>query len=367
MNKKVGILNFQHSDQNYGAVLQAAALQRVVENNGYSSEHINLIPKDHTVLKMFLQEVKKFIKLKLNLIESPPKNSEIFENFRKQYIKRTISKYHNEIDLNNEVFKYDAVIVGSDQVWRPPTANNLLESYFLSFISDEVKKISYAASFGVDYWPKKDDIELTNKIKNLVNRFDAVSVREDSGVDICKRYFEVDATHVLDPVLLVGEVFFNEIIDSNKNTNEFSDIVYYKLDIDDEFLNFVDNLSKDNNYSLENIYYVYKEKNRYYNTVHDWLAKLKNSNLVITDSFHATCFAILFNKEFICISNERRGLARLESLLKMLKIENRLFNELDVEKIKLTFKNKIAYKNVNKILEEKRKESLDFLISALDK
>ncbi len=365
---KIGVLNFQHSDQNYGAVLQAAALQSILASIGQTSEHINLIPQDRTLFRRFLQNSAQFTKSILGIIESAPKSKEVFESFRIKYINRTKNTYRSNEDLKNEDFHYDAVIVGSDQVWRPPTANNLLESYFLSFAKKDVKKIAYAASFGVDYWPKENDAVLTEKVSELAKRFHRISTREDTGVEICKRHFDVEANQVLDPVLAVGREFFQNIISNevSEPNDKYADLVYYKLDIDNTFLTCIDEISDAIDYSAENIYYLYKGKSRYYNSVPDWLSKIRNSNLVITDSFHAVCIAILFNKEFICCANKRRGLARLESLLKMLKIENRIHYELDSTKIKNILNSPIDYIKTNSILETKRVFSIEFLKNALE-
>ncbi|EPZ8358848.1 polysaccharide pyruvyl transferase family protein [Enterobacter hormaechei] len=379
MNKiqKIGIINFQYSDHNYGAVLQAAALEKVLERKGFSVKHIDFISTPEKIIspiviaKKILKRIglttiiKKILGRKI-LIKHDVSNQEAFENFRKRWINRT-KRFDTFESLKNEPLDFDAVIVGSDQVWRPTMYNrrNDYKVYFLSFLKKGCKKISYAASFGVDYWEVKDEI-VTSEIADMVRGFDAISVREKSGISICKNIFLADSTHVLDPTLLAGKGIFDEIIASyNEIDVTCKQIVYYKLDVDDIFLSNIQQFSAYKNKKVTNIYYNKVETGYAYYSVGQWLSNIRESEIVITDSFHCVCFCILFHKDFICCINESRGLSRLKSLLMMLGIEDRICSSDDDFINKYNNLRPIDYSVVDNILLKQRILSEEFLMNSL--
>ncbi|WP_413506106.1 polysaccharide pyruvyl transferase family protein [Photobacterium phosphoreum] len=367
--KSIGIVNYQFSDRNYGAVLQAAALHWVIGNKlGYKSEHINYIPVTIKLslighLKYKIGNVLRSLKLKKEIIRySDFKNKNVFEDFRIKYLPRSNDVYSSLDELKSSSFDYTHVVVGSDQVWRPSYTENSTLVYFLDFLPSNVKKISYAASFGNDSWELDiDTLEHKNVVKAL-NQFNSISVREDSGVNICKNIFDKDVMHVLDPTLLAGKEFFEDIInDSIESESESeSEIVYYKLEIDGEFTSFISSLENKTGYKSENIYYNKVNNNYYYYSVDEWLYKIKKSKIIITDSFHCVCFSILFNKQFIYYPNDNRGLSRLNSLLGLLGLENRIYKA----DIKNHFRS-IDYEIVNSRLDKLRESSMNFLIEGL--
>lgn len=375
--QQVGIINFQYSDHNYGAVLQAAALENVVKGKGFTVKHIDFIssPEKKTNPISIAKKISKQIGLtkliktilgKKIVIKHDVSNHEVFENFRKAWINRT-KRFDSLESLQNERLVFDAVIVGSDQVWRPAMYNrrNDYKVYFLSFLPSTCKKISYAASFGVDYWEVTDK-SVTSDIASLVHHFDAVSVREESGISICKNIFQKDSTHVLDPTLLAGTDFFDTIIASEvKIDSTPKQIVYYKLDVDDIFTSNIEQFGLYNNKEVTNIYYNRVGNKFSYYTVGQWLSNIKESEIVITDSFHCVCFCILYHKDFICCVNESRGLSRLKSLLMMLGIEDRICSSDDnfIETYKRL--RPIDYTKVDEILSNERVLSEGFLINNL--
>lgn len=370
IKNKIGLLNFQYSDHNYGAVLQAAALENVVKQLGYNAEHINYIPYNNgfknRFKKSFFGHLVKVILGKSSFFNYVT-NQNAFENFRQEWITRTPISYHTSSDLDDISSNYNAIIVGSDQVWRQSMHSTPTDTYayYLQFASDTTLRISYAASFGVDYWETSENKQKETAIKNSILKFDSISVRESSGVDICAKQFNKKAEHVLDPTLLVDKAFFEKII-SGINLEKNSNIVYYKLDVSISFTEQLTNFANKKNLSLENIYFQKEKLFNKYIPVNMWLYKIKNSDLVITDSFHCVCFSIIFNKDFLCIRNKKRGESRLISLLDSLKLSDRLIDEAELshtlDKIK-----KINYSKINLTLEEKKIESFKFLKDALKK
>lgn len=245
----------------------------------------------------------------------------------------------------------------------PNIQTNLPMCVFCLLASVKTKKIAYAASFGLDYWeePKTD---LKEKIQSSIKMFKAISVREDSGVNICKDIFDVDAVSVLDPTLLVQHKFYENI--TSKFKGQISqNIVYYKLDPDRSFNKNIGTISEMLNTDSENIYYKNEFGKRYFSNVYEWLAKIAGTKLVVTDSFHCTCFAIVFRKNFICVANEVRGLGRFRSLLSKFALENRLISELSLANYEKLIECTIDYSNIEKKMNGLRQNSINFLKNAL--
>ena len=341
-SKKIGLINFHYSDHNYGAVLQAGALADVISQLGYSVEHIDFIPAKiahKKNLRQFLISVlqvlgvKSLIKRLLGkqiYIQQHVVGGEVFEYFRNTWVARSQQTYTSASQLSSVGASYSVVIVGSDQVWRPNMFVNKqqdVDAYFLSFLPDSVTRVSYAASFGVDHWEETQDISLSQRVRSAMEKFSAVSVREQSGVAICRDSFGIVAQHVLDPTLLNGVEFFERVIAEAGVSQQNENVVYYKLDVDAEFIAAIDSIGQFLQAPIEDIYYQKSESGYHYIPVADWLAKIRDSKFVVTDSFHCVCLAILFNKEFICFANKGRGLARLQSLLASVGIEGRLCDE----------------------------------------
>jgi hypothetical protein len=356
MKYNVGVLNFQYSDHNYGAVLQGYALQHKLKSYGLNVEHINFKPKAPSGL---LQKLKKRIKIFLTN-DALVKDTAVFERFRMSFLHRSRQEFNSLDDLMKESFNYEHAIVGSDQVWRARKNGEYAEVYFLSFLARNVNKVAYAASFGTDCWEYEDDENQTSKFAQLARQFNAISVRENTGVDICEVNFNVDAIHVLDPTLLSSSQIFEDIA-SSSSVSASTKIVHYKLDKTPEFYDLLSKIESIKGLDSLDIYHKRVGKHKEFYEVNDWLKFIFDSKLVITDSFHCVCFSILFRKDFLIISNEERGNARLESLLELLQIEDRV---IDVNQ-PLSEVKSIDYSRVYEILEIERSNSEQFLLKAL--
>jgi len=367
--KKIGIVNYHYSNHNYGAVLQAAALHNYVNSTlGLQAEHIDYkppvtVPKWVVKLKNVINGYLMDLGVKEKKITHDAfKNPYIFEEFRSEWLPRSKNCFHSFEVLNRTEFNYTHVIVGSDQVWRPSYTGKSSLVYFLAFLNKNVQKISYAASFGNDSWELPKDE--TQAIVDEVKTFKAISVRESSGVDICRNTFGIDAEHVLDPTLLVGRVFFDSII-GKESAKCDSGIVYYKLDIDSKFEKYISDVSKKLALPSTNIYYSSYGRAHYYLKVEDWLKEIRDSQIVITDSFHCVCLAILFEKPFLYYPNDNRGVTRLESLLTLLDLQHHIYRD-GMDLIELTHRlTMVDYESVKEKLLKLRKSSANFLTNAL--
>ena len=359
---KIGILT-HHYANNYGALLQAYALSTVLRNIGHQPTIINRI---HNKPTEKIQQPKWKMAISTLLQNHFNKG---FNRFRQYYLQPMTHLIHDELNMETIADMFDAVIVGSDQVWRMGYSKGLGFNFFLDFVPDQVSKISYAASFGSDEF--EGDKETVIKVRHLLARFKAISVREDSGITLCKNLFNSDAIHVLDPTLLLMPDDYEKLISKAKINAGEKFIVRYLLDPTPEKIKITEQIAFNNKSAIKNIYKEseseFSLKNHrwslskfIYPSIALWISGIKNAEFVVTDSFHGVAFSILFNKQFVCIANPERGLSRMTSLLKQFELMDRLIIDTNKEQ---DFKKlpSIDYHRVNQVLEKERKKSLNFL------
>lgn len=345
---KIGIFTFAKGD-NYGAVLQAYALKEVLVNMGYKVVFIHLTwdTWKYKILSLFTPLSRRF------------------DSFRKEFLGSFTKECHTKEDLVQVSRDFDYCIMGSDQIWNPTITTHRALFYFGDFLPDYVKRLSYAASFGYSEWKFP---ELTEDIKNCLKRFNAISVREDEAVDICRNTFEREAVKVLDPTLLYGN--FSALLEKPSCKGsvvgfKFSpSIMYYNLlhqianELDTVPL-LMDGLSKT---TLKSGLFMNRS---WFPSPQTWVTNIANARFVVTDSFHCMAFSIIFNKEFVVIPSNPALQSRMTSLLSDLGLSDRLFNSHEeVLNSKIWYRS-IDYTQVNKKLEVLRKKSMDFLREAL--
>ena len=356
-SRKIAILNFYYSISNYGAVLQAYALEKYLLELGYDAYTLNY--------RNFSKRPDLFLQMMLQYWFQ----RNCFSRFRKKWLRLTNPVYFLECQLNWAKWDFDTFIVGSDQVWRQNINSRFLSAYYLPFLSGTEKRIAYAVSFGKDVWEAKPHI--TKAAKCEVEKFKAISVREFSGVGICRDIFGVEAEHVLDPTLLVGRNYFDTIIGTDSSDRPKNKIVYYKLDPDGDFNRCLEYLSEQLSRPVKNIYYseikeALSGKQYVYFEVEEWLREIRDAEFVVTDSFHCICFCLLFEKQFIYFPNTERGLTRLESLLGLLGLRERIYGSMEDYQSRKDWKEVIDYDVVNAILESEREKSALFLKNTLE-
>lgn len=301
---------------NYGGYLQNYALQKVLHRMGMDAFTLNIAFKK-TPWWMYLCSWTKSLlylcipgrKRKFAKIQKTEKRKSAFDDFISSKICLT-KKLKSPLMMSKEMNSANAFVVGSDQVWRPKYAP-CLQNAFLDFVTScEIKKISYAASFGVDKWEYPD--KQTAKCSILAKKFNAISVREKSGVKLCKDHLGVDATWVLDPTLLLKKEDYLKLCqDVSVNNSRF--MAVYVLNMNDSVRDTYESLAKEKNLEIK---FFAADANATL-SVPEWIAMFRDASYVVTDSFHGTVFSIIFEKEFKCIYNETRGAARFESLLNL--------------------------------------------------
>ena len=362
---KIGILTF-HYGNNYGGLLQTFALCEILKEIGHQPIIINRLPN---------KKKKSLLKHLKNLNHALFKNYiyKAFQNFRDEQLQPQTQIIYDDDKINAISMQFDAVIVGSDQVWRM-NYTNVGFNYFLDFVPKEIKKIAYAASFGKENFDGDNATKL--KIEKLLKRFTAISVREDSGLSICKTQFNIDAVHLIDPTLLLSADDYQTLIEEKVNYKESKFLAYYFLDSNDTKLKLIARASEYMELNMKNISYssiypysikqlLIQYKRLKYTSFSDWLNNIKNSKFVITDSFHGVAFSIIFGKQFICIANQQRGLARMNSLLRLLGLMDRLI--YDDDQLNYNFKSllPIDYNRINSIIFNEKVKAIDFLKNAL--
>ena len=278
---------------------------------------------------------------------------------------------HNERELAAAGrLEVDAYVVGSDQTWRPRYVYDV-RHYFLSFVPADrpVLRIAYAPSFGTAHCEYPPALEAM--CRPLARRFDAVSVREAEGVRLCAEHFSVQAQHVLDPsMLLTSDDYRSLLIAAPKDAAIPAPFVGYSLiDFSAYNLNMIQQIasilqlpSRRLNAKIDD--YRAPMAERIPPAIEDWLGGINQSHLLVADSFHATVFAILLNRPFIVLANQERGLSRLQSLLSMVGLENRLVSSPE-QITPALLEEDIDWASVNTRLAEQRQASMKFLINAL--
>lgn len=376
---KVAILT-QPLGHNYGGLLQAYALQTVITGLGVDAETLNR-RKPVSRLKVAREYLKSSFKYARGRIQSVPtekKKRIVFENLEGFLNERM--KLSPAITSTPQLIQYckslrfDAFIVGSDQVWRPRYSPDLT-NFFLDFTLTEelahAKKISYAASFGVDAWEFSD--KETSECGFLLRRFDAVSVREESAVVLCRDRMSVTAEWVLDPTMLLPREHYESIASRARSLDKKEGVLRYILDpseIKSGVVRYVEHCLGKESFSVKPEISLPETRVEelmlcQYPGIDEWLRGFKESDFVVTDSFHGAVFAILFNKPFLAIGNSKRGLSRFTSLLGLFGLDSRLVTSVE-DCSHEVLKSDISWQDVNAKHRQLADESIAFLSTSLD-
>jgi len=380
---KVGILTLPlHT--NYGGNLQAYALITILTEMGHDAwlirwekERIPLWKAPLTIAKRL---ILKFIFGKAGADISrgifDRRERSVIEAHARRFISRRIVPqtigFRSTRALARRVgrYRFDAIVVGSDQVWRP--APNV-EDYFLGFLDETdttTRRVAYAASFGTDQWTFSAGQHRTCAL--LLKRFDAVSIREDSGVALCQQHFGVQAEHVIDPTMLLPRSHYVDLACNEYSMPRRSGgkwLFVYVLDVNPDKEIAVDHIAS----SLGLSRFAVKAATEQGSTsldklavppVEDWLRGFDEADFVVTDSFHGCVFSIIFNKPFIAYGNRSRGLSRFESLLKMFGLEDRLIDSSAALSSDI-LRQPIDWPDVNALLARRQEDAKTFLMESL--
>lgn len=378
---KIGILT-QRLYVNYGGLLQCFALQTTLRSLGHEAEVLQRwFPQNkNTFRNRLVNHCKQLFFFMLYrkwyhyITESERRKiSQHTSYFIEKYICPRSPRFFHTASMKQYVEKngFEGYVVGSDQVWRP-CYSPCIGNYFLDFtIGKNVRRVSYAASFGVDS-NEYTDAQL-KKFAPMLHLFNSVSVREKSGINLCNDYFHSKAQLVLDPTMLLEKEDYERLIVEENEPKSSGNLFCYFLDKTPEKLEVVRELETKQflksfrvmpkRTDTENL--CNNTEDYIYPSVTKWLRGFKDSEMVLTDSFHGCVFSIIFNKPFWVIGNEGRGNARFHSLLSLFGLENRLLTPSRLAEIDWTMP--VDWQKVNGKREAMKQESLQFLTNALKK
>lgn len=375
---KIGIIT-QPLHNNYGGLLQNYALQSVLKTMGHEVITINQVDIYIPLWKLIASNIKTLL---FRMVGKDRNFICISIKRRQKYIRQNTSvfihKYINHtIRIKNKktlckVVKslcLDAYIVGSDQVWRPLYNADLYTSFLDFTDSWQVMRIAYAASFGVDNWEFSD--AQTVRCRELIQAFDAVSVRETSGIELCEKYFDVNACLVSDPTMLLDACDYKKLVEQENEEISSGSLLTYILDNDKNKQSYIADVATKLNLlsfsvmpELDLASATAKCLDKcVFPSVTKWLRGFIDAKFVVCDSFHGAVFSIIFNKEFVVLGNEERGMARFRSLLKMYGLEERLIT--DWNDLSVVMK-PIDWGRVNGIRKEMKDLSMGFLCGYLE-
>lgn len=366
MEKKIGIITF-HNSYNCGSMLESYAIQIILKKLGAKVEIINFSNIGQRELyNVFFKNnsLKNVIK---NIILLPHKNKLKINNLRYEEFKNknfVLSKEYSTMDELSDK-EYFAVIAGSDQIWNI-TISDHDDAYFLPWVKS-AKKIAYAPSFGA-----KNIIEYTDNIdkyRDMINCFDALSIRENNGKKWLKDLCNKDVDVLLDPTLLLEKTDY-EKIENIEIKPKYKYLFFYSPGFDKKICAFVKKISK--KYNLKVItwstkHYYLKNVKSYgfilpkYEDPSVYLSLIKNAELVITTSYHGTIFSTIYRKKFIVVKNG--GMYgkddRVRTLLEQLNMEDRLLAyDFDEE---YNYLGEINYDNYDKYLSLLKKKSINYI------
>ena len=309
---------------NYGGILQNYALQEVLRRMGHEVLTVNVPPREiasHPGWKDYAYAIINLGKRIRGQYECPFLNPHTFAKKERELSepqREFINKHINKVDCQSP-FTHDTVlehpadlwIVGSDQVWRPWCSPNI-GNYFFDFLDYDTPRIAYAASFGTDRWEISE--EQTPRVKELAARFKAISVREASGVELCKDYLGIEAQHVLDPTMLLTAEDYLALTGENDYPQERY-IATYILDPNPAKKKAIKDAARAFGLRVVPVGRMHRDC---FDSVESWLATIAHADRVITDSFHGTVFSIIFRRPVKILENDIRGNSRLKSLIVML-------------------------------------------------
>ena len=315
-----------HFGTNHGSVLQAYALSRYLQSVGCDAQLIDYVPERYKIWNSLISKRRGKYPLPVIIAYYPIailksfRVRKLFEKFLRNNLNLT-KRYADSEELKKTPPQADIYITGSDQVWNNDYNGNNDLSYFLDFVSDESKRVAYAASFGKEHISEK---EYTNAIKPILKKFDSIGVRESDACNILDQ-LGVQSTHVVDPVFLLTKKQWQQFANPVQSKEPY--ILVYVMDgLYSELLDYAQKIKEQTG---KKIYVVSFKKIKderisrcfYLADPKDFVGLVGNADVVVTNSFHGTAFSVLFQKDFIAIGKERYN-SRMISLLTKLNLQS---------------------------------------------
>ena len=369
--KKLGIMTFYNA-HNYGAMLQALALQDFFKNSQNIDTYIinyrnPIIDNRYKLNNWKSKKLKQIIKNIYKIIfysKKFNKRNQAFESFIKNNFVLT-KPYLTEQELKEDYPKFDYYVTGSDQVWNYKITNNVEDAYVLNFGDENIIRFSYAASIGNDNIESKYNDIYKEKLKKL----DMISVRENSAKIKLEGILKRDIFETIDPTLLVKREYWEEKLKCKEIREKEKYILAYQVDPNSEYNKIVNYISQKLGYK---VIHFERRNNNYKNILRsaytegplEFINLIKNAEFVINTSFHGTVFSTIFHKKFLVIPHTETG-SRMIDYTDKIGLHNRIVYKLE-DLNNIDFNETINYNNVERILENERKKSEEFIVKALE-
>ncbi|MDD6082296.1 MAG: polysaccharide pyruvyl transferase family protein [Oscillospiraceae bacterium] len=363
---KIAILTF-HCSYNYGSALQAYALQTFLERKGHSVKIVDYVLssdfKQYKLLR-FDRYIKnpKYLLSDIFFLNKTIRRKRNFVSFKENFLNCTEKKYFDDDDMSELNAMFDAFICGSDQIWNTACTCRVIPAYFLSFVSDDKLKIAYAPSVAQIHDEISD--EEKKQLKKLVNRIDYISVREESTAPYIKQFTDKQVDIVLDPTLLLDKKDYCDLISDELNFENRKYIFYYTLQKNVEMEDYCYRLSEEKKLKILYISKVdikrFKNSENIYGiSPNDFIGYIRNAEYIVTNSFHATVFSIIFEKQ-LCTFGTKKSFVRMQDFLRELGIEQRIYKDSS-----FNIDEKIDYSDVKIRKRELTNHSKEYIENAL--
>ena len=374
MSNPIGLLTFHFAD-NYGAVMQAYALQEYLRQHGHKSKFIDYQPahvenggsfwlptSKHRIKANIYIAYQKYTRWKSRILGDHGR-SESFQKFRDENLIVATQRFKSLEELKSVGLPYSHLICGSDQIWNSSPQFGIDPAYFLDFGADDTKKISFAASFGKN----SVDPRYQADVGSLLKRLHHISVREQSGVEIVQRLSGMKANCVPDPTLMLDD--FDQITEPISESGHIMSYVLRSVEqIDDVHQTIQDELGLKLVSPKDKFRGGKSNGDSISPSPGQWLSYFKNAEFVISNSFHGTVFAVIFRKPFVSVGiSGKKGAIneRAKSMLDRLGLLDRFVEHFDEAKLRELIRTPIDWDSVTEKLTAWRKESHDFLMGAL--
>lgn len=364
---KIGIITV-HNAYNFGAMLQAYALKttlnemghtcHIIDYNSFSvKSHYGIYSSSDSLIFNAKQTIKNGVKKVLR-----KKQHKRFDEFKNNYM--NLTKKYNDIHELNKDIDMDIIFCGSDQIWNPEIMDKRdIPVFFLQFGKENMKRIAFSPSIGMD----RLDENYHSTYSKYLKKFDKISCREISGVEILKKIVDVPIEQTVDPTLLLSCEKWSELAeDSYLDINE-DYLLIYQLDYNRELVKSAIRLAEKENLKVYLISASAKKTDDEVSVIRnagplEFLSAFKNAKYIFTNSFHGTVFSLMFEKEFYVFPHKTRN-TRIESILEITGLTERIIRDKSVADAKWE---RINYKDVNIRLNEHIEASRQYINEALD-
>lgn len=322
-----------HDVYNHGASLQAYALQTYLSSLGYDVEIIDYKPDYLIHYKLwvvanpvydhiFIKQLYILAKLPGRLVAFRKKHK--FDKFTQKYLRLTSKRYHSNEELRTNPPKADVYIAGSDQIWNTLFQNGRDAAFYLDFAPKGTKRVAYAASFAT-----KDVVEEYKPfVRRMLQGFDSISLRERISLPLLESLGRNDGVAVCDPVFLLSREQWDKILPTSSIEEKY--LLVYDTEQSNKIRDIALSIAKERKLKIYNISgspKSYVDKDLWASSPIDFVQLIRDAEFIVSNSFHATAFSLIFHREFCVVNRSEAINERMLSLLEQYGLQDRLVTD----------------------------------------